>query len=224
MRIYHLRSEHRDGCFPEEDIGYSSYCHEYSSGAESEGLLYQKTTLNGALGNDTGCPTMTSTTDFPTSGGSIIVGTEQIDYTAISGNTLTPCTRGANDTTRASHTNGSNVHLLVFGNCLDGPSSNYGTTNPSNSSWLWGNLYKATIGSSGIASNNVFVPERVNDNDAPYYGIYDYQSYSQRPNNWQYRNDGSAYSYVPYTYPHPLRGEAAITTVTGVTISGGTLR
>ena len=209
VRAYHLRSEHRPNCMPSHLEGLSTYCHEYEAGYESEGLKYQKTTLNGALGNDTGCPTMASVSGFP-SVGSIQIGTEQIDYTGISGNTLAPCTRGANRANgagaRASHSDGSKVNLFIWGNCLDGLSSNYGKNNPNNSSWYWGNLYKATLESIGSARNNVTILEPTSDGVTPTYISYDFQSYSQRPSNWQYRNDGTAYPNAPYPYPHPLRG------------------
>ncbi len=39
-----------------------------------------------------------------TSSGTIKIGTEQITYTAINGNTLTGCSRGANSTTATAHT------------------------------------------------------------------------------------------------------------------------
>jgi hypothetical protein len=134
---------------------------------------------------------------FPTNS-SIIIGTEQIDYTGIDGNTLTPCTRGANTDggagPRAAHSTGAAVSLLLFGRCTDQP----------NNSYYWGNLYKATLNSAGLARNTVEVLDKVNDNDAPYYQTYTIQSYAQRPSNWQYRNDGTAYPYTPYPYPHPL--------------------
>ncbi len=189
--LYHLRAGHRAGCATPSYDSYTEFCHE---GTKGEGLSASKTTLNGALGNNTGCPTMTSVTDFPTYGGSIIIGTEQIDYTAISTATLTPCTRGANGTTRAAHNNGVAVNLLKFGVCEGQPRQSY----------YWGNLYKATDGSAGVARNSVLAGSNENNPD---YETYDIQSYTQRPQNWQYRNDGTAYSYTPYAYPHPLRGE-----------------
>ena len=194
IQAYSLRSGHRSGCEAQTVRGYGQYCHEVDGSLTVEGLSVSKTTLNGALGNNTGCPTMTSVTDFPTYGGSIIIGTEQIDYTAISTATLTPCTRGANGTTRAAHNNGVAVNLLKFGVCEGQPRQSY----------YWGNLYKATDGSAGVARNSVLAGSNENNPD---YETYDIQSYTQRPQNWQYRNDGTAYSYTPYAYPHPLRGE-----------------
>lgn len=193
-RIYYIRAEHRPGCF--SPSGVSEFCFE-SSGGTPEGLAANRTTLNGALGNDTGCPTVASVSGFPTNS-SITVGTEQIDYTGIDGNTLTPCTRGANTDggagPRAVHSAGAAVSLLLFGRCTDQP----------NNSYYWGNLYKATLTSAGVARNTVDVLDKVNDNDAPYYQTYTIQSYAQRPGNWQYLNDATAYPYTPYPYPHPL--------------------
>ena len=45
---------------------------------------------------------LTSTTGFPATG-TVGVGTEQITYTGVAGNTLTGGTRGANSTTAAAH-------------------------------------------------------------------------------------------------------------------------
>jgi len=75
------------------------------------------TTLNGALGNDafgTGGSgtsiTLASTTNFPDSGTNfILVGTEEISYTGVSGNNLTGITRAVRGTTRASHSDGATV-------------------------------------------------------------------------------------------------------------------
>jgi len=162
--------------------GYSNWCHESAGAYTVEGRSFDKTTLGGALGDDTGCPTMASVTDFPTYGGSIIVDNEQIDYTAISTATLTPCTRGANGTSRASHSNGADVDLLIYGSCV-------GQTN---NTYVWGNT-----------NNNVKV-------ETSGWTEYDIQSYTERPENWQYRADDTEYSYTPYTYPHPLRDDIVI--------------
>lgn len=193
VQAYHLRAGHRPGCSSLEFRGFSEFCHE---GTGAEGLTRNKTTLNGAIGNDTSCPVMASVSGFPTYGGSIIIGTEQIDYTGISGNQLTPCTRGANRDggagARASHADASAVHLLNFGVCGDQQQESY----------LWGNLYKATLQSSGVGMNSVVVDWQTSN--LPNYERYDIKSYAERPQNWQYRNDGTAYSYAAYPYPHPL--------------------
>ncbi len=46
---------------------------------------------------------LTSATTFPSIGGYIKIGSEEIKYSAISGNSLTNCTRGINGTTAATH-------------------------------------------------------------------------------------------------------------------------
>ncbi len=75
------------------------------------------TTLNGALGdnaNGTGGTgssiTLASTANFPDSGTNfILVGTEEISYTGVSGNDLTGITRAVRGTTRAAHSDGATV-------------------------------------------------------------------------------------------------------------------
>ena len=75
------------------------------------------TTLNGALGDNafgTGGSgtsiTLTSTANFPDSGTNfILVGTEEISYTGVSGNVLTGITRAVRGTTRAAHSDGATV-------------------------------------------------------------------------------------------------------------------
>ena len=122
-------------------------------------------------------------------GGAILIGSEQIDYTGINGTTLTGCTRGANQTSVSTHSTSDDVDLFIFGSCL-------GQTN---ASYVWGNT------DTGVAKNNVIV--NLGSRNLPNhntYTQYDIQSYTQRPGNWQYRNDGTEYSYTPYPYPHPL--------------------
>ena len=75
------------------------------------------TTLNGALGDNafgTGGSgtsiTLTSTANFPDSGTNfILIGTEEISYTGVSGNNLTGITRAVRGTTRAAHSDGATV-------------------------------------------------------------------------------------------------------------------
>ena len=78
----------------------------------------QTTTLNGGLGADAygtgGSPntyiTLTSVTGFPTTGTNyILVGTEEISYTGVSGSNLTGITRNVRGTTNASHLTGATV-------------------------------------------------------------------------------------------------------------------
>jgi len=68
------------------------------------------TTLNGAIDASTTTVVLTSVINFPSSGTNFIrIGTEDISYTGISGNTLTGVTRGARSTTAASHSDGATI-------------------------------------------------------------------------------------------------------------------
>ena len=66
-------------------------------------------TLNGAINNVAQDIILNSVTGFPTGGGLIKIGTEQINYAGITSSTLTGCVRGANGTTAASHSNSASV-------------------------------------------------------------------------------------------------------------------
>ena len=68
--------------------------------------------LNGAIDAAVTTITLASTLAFPPTG-RIRIDTEDIDYTGVSGNQLTGCTRGANATTPASHVNVSVVYLGI---------------------------------------------------------------------------------------------------------------
>ena len=68
------------------------------------------TTLNGAIDASTTTVVLTDASQFPSSGNSFIrIGTEDIKYTGVSGNTLTGVVRGARNTTAASHSDGATV-------------------------------------------------------------------------------------------------------------------
>ena len=68
------------------------------------------TTLNGAINDSTTTIVLTDASQFPSSGTSFIrIGTEDIKYTGVSGNTLTGVVRGARNTTAASHSDGATV-------------------------------------------------------------------------------------------------------------------
>ena len=60
------------------------------------------TTLSAGINATATTIALTSTTGFATSG-TILIGTEEITYTAISGSNLTDCVRGVNGTTAAIH-------------------------------------------------------------------------------------------------------------------------
>jgi len=66
-------------------------------------------TLNGAINASTQSIILNSVTGFPTGGGLIKIGTEQINYAGITSSTLTSCVRGVNGTTAASHSNSASV-------------------------------------------------------------------------------------------------------------------
>ena len=75
------------------------------------------TTLNGALLDDTAGTggsgtsiTLTDASQFPSSGTNfILIGTEEISYTGVSGNNLTGITRAVRGSTRAAHSDGATV-------------------------------------------------------------------------------------------------------------------
>jgi hypothetical protein len=76
-------------------------------------------TLNGALLDDTAGTggtgtsiTLTSTTNFPNTGGTIKVGAEYISYTGITGNDLTGITRAVAGT-RSAHSDGATVEFYI---------------------------------------------------------------------------------------------------------------
>src|SRR5210317_1928886 len=68
------------------------------------------TTLNGGINDVTTTIILTDASLFPTSGTNFVqIGSEEISYTGISGNTLTGVTRGVRNTTAATHSNGATV-------------------------------------------------------------------------------------------------------------------
>jgi len=66
------------------------------------------TTLNGSHSSTVTTLTLTSTSDFDSSG-TVHIGGEQVTYTGTTGNDITGCTRGANSTTAATHSSGTTV-------------------------------------------------------------------------------------------------------------------
>ena len=109
---------------PYEQVGPAAQTYGYGYGISQYGGTVQgaqTTTLNGALLADTAGTggsgtsiTLTSVTGFPTSGGTIAIGTELITYTGVSSNDLTGITRGTNGTavsgtTGQAHSNGATV-------------------------------------------------------------------------------------------------------------------
>ncbi len=61
------------------------------------------TSLNGGIGSTDVTITLTSTSGFPSIGGTIKIDSEQIRYSGVSGSTLTGCIRGYGGTTAAAH-------------------------------------------------------------------------------------------------------------------------
>jgi len=66
-------------------------------------------TLDGNINASIQSIVLDSAAGFPTGGGLILIGTEQIRYVGITSATLTSCTRGVNGTTAASHSNNAPV-------------------------------------------------------------------------------------------------------------------
>ena len=83
-------------------LNYNEYIQNEYANQEDE---VTSTTLNGSHSATVETLTLTSTTGFDASG-TIYLGGEQVTYSAISGNDLTGCTRGANNTTAAIHADG----------------------------------------------------------------------------------------------------------------------
>jgi len=79
-----------------------------SWGGEDAGA--NTTTLNGAINSAVTTLTLADSSQFPSSGTNfIIIDSEEISYTGVSGNTLTGLTRGVAGTTAASHSDGATV-------------------------------------------------------------------------------------------------------------------
>ena len=106
-------------------LNYNEYIQNEYANQEDE---ITSTTLNGSHSVSVETLTLTSTTGFDTSG-TIYLGGEQVTYTAISGNDLTGCTRGANSTTAAIHADGVFVAQFESGgvprNIVRTPDNNY---------------------------------------------------------------------------------------------------
>ena len=86
-------------------LNYNEYVSKEYANQEDD---VTSTTLNGSHSSSVTTLTLTSTTGFDSSG-TVFIGTEQITYTAISGNDITGCTRGASSTTAAIHADGTTV-------------------------------------------------------------------------------------------------------------------
>ncbi len=71
------------------------------------------TLLNGAINDAVTTITVDSTEDFP-SAGTINIGSEKITYTGITSTTFTGCTRGADGTSAASHSDNAEVKITTL--------------------------------------------------------------------------------------------------------------
>ena len=86
-------------------LNYNEYITKEYANQEDE---IASTTLNGSHSSSVTTLTLTSTTDFDSSG-TVFIGGEQVTYTGVSGNDITGCTRGANSTTAETHSSGVTV-------------------------------------------------------------------------------------------------------------------
>ena len=83
-------------------LNYNEYISKEFANQEDD---IKSTTLDGTHTNSVTTLTLASSTGFATEG-TVFVGSEEITYTAVSGNTLTGCTRGADSTTAAAYSSG----------------------------------------------------------------------------------------------------------------------
>lgn len=106
------------------------------------------TTLNGGISGSDTTITLTDASNFPSGllGGWIRIGSEDITYSSRTGNVLSGCTRGANGTTAATHSNGAAVasyYLKVTDTVADLQVDDFVTF--SNSAPLGGNYTAAVL-------------------------------------------------------------------------------
>ena len=90
-----------------------------SSSNEYTILAQAYATLNGDIGSTETTITISSTTDFPSTGGVLKIGIEQIYFAGKSGSTLTGLVRGFNGTTAAAHNSGAVVYAPVQATASD---------------------------------------------------------------------------------------------------------
>lgn len=86
----------------------------YVSTVASNAFTTAVSTLNGNINDTQTSITLASVTNFSTFGGVVFIGTEQIFYNSITGNTLSNCIRGYNSTTAASHLTGTPVRSATI--------------------------------------------------------------------------------------------------------------
>ena len=106
-------------------LNYNEYIEREYANQEDE---VSTTTLNGSHSSSVTTLTLTSTSDFSSSG-TVYIGGEQVTYTGVSGNDITGCTRVANSTTAATHADGTTVTQFDNGgvprNIVRTPDNNY---------------------------------------------------------------------------------------------------
>jgi len=125
-------------------IGGLAAIHVYDNTSKTD-------TLNGAINASVTTITLDSTTDFETAG-TVTVGSEQITYTGKSATQFTGCTRGANSTTAASHSDGAVVTRTKKWYDITRASGAYSTTAAEN--WA-----ATVIGGVLIMTNKVDDPQ-----------------------------------------------------------------
>lgn len=99
-----------------EKVLMSAYWGDTSEVLAARGeSIYRSTSasdaLYGAINDAVTTLTVDSTTGFSTTG-TLIIGTEEITYTGVTSTTFTGCTRGANSTTAASHSDDDVVYQM----------------------------------------------------------------------------------------------------------------
>jgi len=67
-------------------------------------------TLNGTITDSDGTITLSSTTGFSDPAGTVVIDSEHIAYTGVSGNNLTGCVRGIDDILAVGHSSGKTVY------------------------------------------------------------------------------------------------------------------
>jgi len=121
-----------------------------------------RTTLNGAIDAVQTTITLTSVTNFPTTGGRIKIDSEVITYAGVVGSTLTGLIRGADSTTAASHLTGaavSSASIIVTNASHGAYKGDYVTF--SGAASLGGNIVATVLNQEynidAIISNNSYV-------------------------------------------------------------------
>lgn len=126
-----------------EDINQSANVGDSTSFSVTESA---STTLDGGINNSVTSIDLTSASNFPTSG-TIVIESEQVTYTGKSTNELTGCTRGANSTTAASHSDDVAV-TITFDNTK---SLNAGTASSNDIGLVLTTLIKALRNKGALA-------------------------------------------------------------------------